>query len=317
MTLSIKPLRRRASEKQKTSLMHNGGMAKKFTGVPDPSRGAWLRPLETEHRGSIPSLVPRGYEMYARVFHPVDRDRPRATRTWCGVDGAALERAPATWAEAAASFGTALHAEAQFASIVRQGRGTDAEGVAPDGWRYSDAPVGSLAPSALTAVSAVLAHHTATPDAGIAAVWEGWGGLVNSAGVAQPDSNGGLTAPPDVEPGSGLLAQEIVTGPRFKLHGQTGRNYFLFEAGAGDFADGSWSAAAPWVDGPCWAQSPNILWPDDHVWMPANEIDFDSTLIGGTAELIRELVQTPGIAALPIRLDAGLRRDGDTLNRSV
>lgn len=233
-------------------------------------------------------------------------------RAFCRVRdiGAALERAPATWAEAAASFGTALHAEAQFASIVRQGRGTDAEGVAPDGWCYSDAPVGSLAPSALTAVSAVLARHTATPDAGIAAVWEGWGGLVNSAGVAHPDSNGGLTAPPDVEPGSGLPAQEIVTGPRFKLHGQTGRNYFLFEAGAGDFADGSWPAAAPWVDGPCWAQSPNILWSDDHARMPATEIDFDSTLIGGTAELIREMVQTPRpcSAAHPPRCGSPLGR---------
>ena len=63
-----------------------------------------------------------------------------------------------------------------------------------------------------------------------------------------------------------------------------------------------------------WAQSPSILWPEDHSWVLATEIDFDSTLVAGTAALIRELVQTPGLEVLPIRTDADLRWEGDVLN---
>jgi hypothetical protein len=35
-----------------------------------------------------------------------------------------------------------------------------------------------------------------------------------------------------------------------------------------------------------WPQSPNIFWPADLTWCVASEIDFDSTLVGGSARLI-------------------------------
>lgn len=41
-----------------------------------------------------------------------------------------------------------------------------------------------------------------------------------------------------------------------------------------------------------WAHSPSILWPDDHGWAIATEIDFDSTLVAGTRALVRELART-------------------------
>lgn len=66
-----------------------------------------------------------------------------------------------------------------------------------------------------------------------------------------------------------------------------------------------------------WAQSPSILWPDDHSWVLATEIDFDSTLLAGTRALVHELVETPGLEVLPVRPDADLTRDGDVLNRPV
>ena len=134
----------------------------------------------------------------------------------------------------------------------------------------------------------MLARYTTTPGAGIAAIWDGWGGL---------------------------LSPDAATAPRFGLHADTGRTYVLFEAGADDFADVSWPQAAPWVDEALWAQSPSILWPEDRSWVLATEIDFDSTLVAGSAALIRELVQTPGLEALPIRPDADLSWDGDVMNR--
>jgi len=344
-------------------------MPEEFEWVPDIGRGEWLRPLEAEPFGSILSIVPRGFEAYARVFHPVDRDRPRDTNTWQSVDAAtyfeavddieaSLERERSTWAQAAASFRTTMHAEAQYARLVRRDYGNADGAIGADGWRYGSTFEGCLDAASLTTASTVLSRHTTTPDAGIAAIWEGWGGLVSSAGIAHfgPESTGEASthdteedaayisdptlrerlftaarqgiagarsvidalpgrARPTPEPGSGVLTREAAAGPRFDLHGGTGRHYVLFEAGANTFADAAWPGRAPWVDGVMWAQSPSILWPDDHSWVLATEIDFDSTLVAGTTALIRELVQTPGLEVLPIRTDADLTWDGDVLNR--
>lgn len=346
-------------------------MAERFEWVPEVERGEWLRPMEAEPFGSILSIVPRGFEAYARLFHPVERDRPRGTKTWQGVDettyfdrvediAASLETERCTWAKAAASFGTTMHAEAQYARLVRRDYGKVEGAVAADGWRYGDTREGCLDAAALTAAAVALARHTSTPDTGVAAVWEGWGGLVSSAGVAHlmfessdglaaryTDESAAQMADPSLherlgmaarqgiagarsmiealaglarhepEPGSGVLAREVAAGPRFDLHGGTGRRYVLFEAGANDFADGAWPHQAPWVDEVMWAQSPSILWPEDHSWVLATEIDFDSTLIAGTTALIHELVHTPGLEVLPIRPNADLTWDGDVPNRPM
>ncbi|MET1051079.1 MAG: hypothetical protein ABWX65_00430 [Mycetocola sp.] len=311
-------------------------MSDRFTRVPDLSRGEWLRPMEDERLGSILSIVPPGFEAYARVLHPVERDRPRNTGSWLGVDqtthfagvddiGGAIETELATWTQASVPFGTTVHAEAQYARLVRRGYGDADTVIAADGWRYSNPREGVLDAATLATASAVLARHTETPDAGIAAIWDGWGGLLNSVlleeadGLAFDDRVAGVDLravhPPDPHVGSGILSPEISSGPLFDLHGHTGRHYVLFEAGATDFADVAWPERAPWVDHVMWAHSPNILWPDDHAWLLATEIDFDSTLIAGSTALIRELVQTPGLEVLPIRTDADLSWDGDRLNR--
>ena len=345
-------------------------MPEQFEWVPDLARGEWLRPVEDEPFGSILSVVPRGFEAYARIFHPVERDRPRATKSWYGVDRETfydglgviedhddlLETERATWADAAASFNTTLHAEAQYARLVRGDYGDDG-GIAADGWSYDSPAEGCLDTLSLAAASEVLARHTTTPDSGVAAIWEGWGGLVSSGGVRYlavepmagwpddyPDGTAAPLASPsfrdrlaaatrrglararyqiralrrpdlnDPVPGTGLLSPEVASGPHFDLHGDSGRHYILFEAGANSFADPAWPDRAPWIDGNRWSQSPSIIWPDDHSWVLATEIDFDSTLVAGTTELIRELVQTPGLEVFPIRIDADLTWGGDRIN---
>ncbi|MET1017998.1 MAG: hypothetical protein ABWX76_14335 [Leifsonia flava] len=233
----------------------------------------------------------------------------------------------------------------------------DDGGIAADGWSYDSPSEGSLDAVSLSAASEVLARHTTTPDAGVAAIWLGWGGLESSAGVAyltfEPmegwaGGDNDASGPPlpsrslrdrlataarrglararyriralrrpdfnEPEPGTGLLSREVASGPHFDLHGDTGRHYVLFEAGANSFADPAWPDRAPWIDERRWSQSPSIIWPDDHAWVLATEIDFDSTLVAGTTKLIRELVQTPGLEVLPIRIDADLTWDGDRIN---
>ena len=36
--------------------------------------------------------------------------------------------------------------------------------------------------------------------------------------------------------------------------------------------------------------SPNLVWPADRAWFLASEIDFDSTLVGGSSELIETIL---------------------------
>ncbi|WP_241989263.1 hypothetical protein [Cryobacterium serini] len=220
-----------------------------------------------------------------------------------------------------------MHSEAQYARLLPRDDGTAAMEIAPDGRRYAAPREGCIDDASLAAASAVLARHTGTPAAGIAAAWEGWGGLASSAGVARftfeasdglpagVDDTGGEDGG-DPEPGSGWLSREVATGSRFDLHGKTARHYVLFEVGANDLADSAWPERAAWVDQPMWAQSPSIVWPEDHSWVLATEIDFDSTLVAGTTKLIQELVQTAGLEVLSMRTDADLTSDGDRLNHN-
>lgn len=178
-------------------------MTERFKWVPDVDRGDWLRPMEAEAFASTMSVVPRGFEAYARVFHPISRDRPKDGNTWQEYDAATslqgmqdlLVHEPTTWAQAAASFGTIMHGQAQFSQLVRRKYYDLDELRAPDAWRYFEPEEGRLEVDSLAVLAAVLTRHTATPNSGIAAIWEGHGGLVSSAGVIHLTSAAGEELP--------------------------------------------------------------------------------------------------------------------------
>lgn len=327
-------------------------MSTVFAWVPDPSVGEWLRPLEDEEFGSVLSIVPAGFEAYARVFHPTERER-----------GGDWERI--TWAEVAAVFGTTMHPGAQFAALTRRPPGPPEEVEGPDEWCYQPPAEGSLDAAALSAVARVAARYTRTPEAGVAAIWDGWGGLVGGSGgiarfgwkqrwgmafrlgtalgmparyrEAPADQEGSVgdkayfgwsaVAPrpglipfrPKYQPG--ILPAHIAAGPRLDLHADTGRHYILFTAGAQNFADPAWPTRAPWIDDAegsgSYLQSPSIWWPEDRAWLVATEIDFDSTLVAGSAAFIAELQGHAALEVLPITPDIDLSWEGDILNRST
>ena len=62
------------------------------------------------------------------------------------------------------------------------------------------------------------------------------------------------------------------------------------------------------------AQSPNLFWPADRTWCAATEIDFDSTLIGGSTELVDAILQAPELDAWSVLPDDSLAHDADRLN---
>lgn len=240
-----------------------------------------------------------------------------------------------TWSATAETFGTTMHALAQWASLIQVERDVTAR-IAPDGREFSAPGEGRTSVATLAAIAAVLTQHTATPDEGFVGVWEGWGGLLGGHG-----GNGRgffeLTDNPSRQSGwsslranfenpfrkakwtPGILADEISRGPRFEL---PDRGHVLFAAPPSAFADPDWILDAPWRDRAAEehgfapeAQHPSILWPADRSWVMVSEIDFDSTIVAGSADLVRTICADEHLEALPIPEGAVLGWDSDPVNR--
>jgi len=88
------------------------------------------------------------------------------------------------------------------------------------------------------------------------------------------------------------------------------RIYSLFTGPLGDASKIGRCVTSDWWD----PQSPNLFWPDDTSWCVASEIDFDSTLVGGTAGLIAEILHSNDLEAWPVGPDDSLAWDGDIIN---
>ena len=103
------------------------------------------------------------------------------------------------------------------------------------------------------------------------------------------------------------LPAEVLEGPRVRL---PDRDYLLF---AGQLA------AAPqlgWTDpyGVFFPQSPNLLWPTDHAWCVASEIDLFCTLVGGSDDLAEALIADPRLDTWPVQPDDPIAFDSDQIN---
>ena len=110
---------------------------------------------------------------------------------------------------------------------------------------------------------------------------------------------------------SSPIAEDEARGfPRFELEPGTGRPYLL---GSGplevvlEIAQGSVSER-PGVPVAMW-------WSSDHSWFVSSEIDFDSTLIGGSEELCGELLANRELEALEVPHNGALDESGDNINR--
>jgi len=317
----------------------------------DTGAGSWLRERLEHTHATMHGVVPHGFPAYARIFHPAIvrslPDRPIPTPDeWEGMPEAERQRLieqfvdePASWAETAAAFGTTMHPFAQWQRIVETPEGEDwRTRISPDGREFTAPMEGALSADLLSAIAAHLVAHTSTPDAGFAAVWEGFGGLLGFFG--ETPSRAFLTFSDDPnhqemlnrstrDPFNnvfrkptwqeGILSREISEGPRLSL---PDRDHVLFSAAPRLFADPDWVLEAPWRDRPAeehgfppTAQSPNILWPEDHAWVMVSEIDFDSTIVAGPVELVREICADDRLEALQIPEGTDLTWGADLVNR--
>lgn len=144
-------------------------------------------------------------------------------------------------------------------------------------WPGANPDRGDLAPPTLATLCRILAQHTSVPESCFFCVWNGYGWLSPKA-------------------------------PARLHHGD--RDYILLT--------GPLRAALEIGDRPhpglFLPQSPNLFWPADRAWCVATEIDFDSTLVGGTSELAHHLLNDAALDAWPVDPDDSLTADSDLLN---
>jgi hypothetical protein len=132
-----------------------------LTPVGDVSHADWLRDrLHPSNRQSVGTLVPTGFESYARVLPPV----------WATSNGVTTHL---RWRDIASSRGVDLRPTTTFNQLV----GWDLYG--PDGNEPPapyHAPVhGDMDPDDLSTLSEILATATTTPDNCWFLFWEGYG----------------------------------------------------------------------------------------------------------------------------------------------
>ncbi|GAA3637614.1 hypothetical protein GCM10022200_21210 [Microbacterium awajiense] len=265
-----------------------------------------------------------------------------------GRSGVEIDSERIRWADAARVFGTRLHPLAQWGALVRS-RGDEwnpdawQQVQAADGWQYDAPEEGRLDAATVAALAEVLAAHTTTPDDGIVGLWEGHGGLLGFYG--ETPSRAFLTfeqTPETDDPRhrsflertvrdpfnnvfrkptwqQGMLPDDVSQGPRLEL---PGRAHVLFRGGVSELARTDWALHVPWRDriaeehgfDPS-ALSPSLVWPADRAWVAVTEVDWDSTIIGGTAETVAAVCADPRLEALGLPAEARLQWDADEVNR--
>jgi hypothetical protein len=77
---------------------------------------------------------------------------------------------------------------------------------------------------------------------------------------------------------------------------------------------GPLSAVDQLRQGPFGPAVPNMMWPFDRSWLVIGEVDFDSTLIGGSAGMVQAIVESPALEALVVKADTSLAADADKIN---
>jgi hypothetical protein len=223
--------------------------------------------------------VPEIYEAYARVFHPA-YDR---------------EMKPVRWAEVAEARGTTVHREMQWEALTGDSK-----------WEGQEPMTGWIDVADLDALCEILVAHTADHERcyfGLCTIqsWE--------------DS---------------FSADELK--PLLKL--PMGRDHIVLAGplGAVDQITRDWSKQSssqrtlvarrgdaetckpPEKD---WGKSrdvPNLIWPADRSWFVASEVDFDSTWVGGSGELIKAIVESPLLEAWQVEPTDSLAFDADKVN---
>jgi hypothetical protein len=247
--------------------------------------------------GRVDQVIPRGYPAYARILHPASDERDE----------------PARWSEVAAWAGTVLHPLAQFHALAGRWEYDARAGV---GWPGENPYEGSLDAPQLRQLCRVLARHTSAADRCWLTVWEGFGNLPDvwertSPRVQQRHRAYYIFERPLSEVFELSAQVDRVGKDQEPLPRSMARLVASADSAAEQEPGVQWTGkSAP----PVRVQSPNQWWPEDRAWCVATEIDFDSTLVAGSEELVEEITNHPELEAFTVGPTDDLSHAGDEIN---
>ncbi|MDQ1628335.1 MAG: hypothetical protein QOI54_2079 [Actinomycetota bacterium] len=148
----------------------------------------------------------------------------------------------------------------------------------------------------LAAVLQVLSRHTSTPEDCYFCLWDGWGsssdsgdhvGMVDGRMIDLP---GGIARP-------GLAPSSPSSIPRAPKVVVPNRAYFLYRGDVSELGD--WGRAETWPDRPRPDTPPAFVWPADHAWCVANDVDPHWVGIGADTRAIEALTAHPLLDVVP------------------
>lgn len=166
-----------------------------------------------------------------------------------------------------------------------------------EGQSENDVDVDDRAPTEtaqLRAVLETLTRHTRTPDDCYFCLWDGWGSDIWGGGGARIlDAQRAMVRPgPPIAP---AFPPSVLHGPKVAV---PNRAYFLFRGSVSDFGD--WGAAEEWPGQPrLHMPDPAFIWPADHTWCVANDVDPHWAGIGADVSAIGQLLADPRLDVVP------------------
>lgn len=153
----------------------------------DVREAEWLSDRIRGFAVDVGSVVPRGFESYARIFHPLERlDVSR-------------------WTDLAERNGRIAHAEMQY-QLIAYPPGEQAH----PHEHLQHMAIGSMRERELQLLVDVLHRHTAVEEQCFFAVWEGFAQLHGGLSVTVMTASGSFHPP-------GIAPQEALDGPRVEL----------------------------------------------------------------------------------------------------
>ena len=228
----------------------------------DVDQADWIAGRIAPFGEGVVSVVPAGFEAYARILHPA----------WLYREDGEIERG-VRWREIAAWSGETIAPLSQFYSIS-----TPQEVVADDP-PYSDQPrKGSLDQKDAEAIIPILRDWTATPDNCRFCLWDGYGWDGRSPFEFPAQKAVALRDP---------IERKVRQGTKVRL---PDREYFLYTGPVESALLSSQVAPAE--------QMPNLWWPQDRAWCVGSELDLAWTYVGGSVGLIDQLLASNGLEVL-------------------
>jgi hypothetical protein len=239
--------------------------------------GAWISPrLEGGFGGKVEQLVPNGYDGYVRVFHPA-----------ADADGN-----PVTWARAAEEKRRIAHREMQWHRLMGVAEPNDAHAA----WSGEVPPIGELDAPTLKALCAILEAHTAEPRN----CFFGLSTIHGGVDSAYPDAVQLRWPNRDFVVFAGPLSAADQVGYESSNYGRIA------------LVDGRWQQVPPT---PRWfSQAPNLIWPADRSWFVQSEYDLDSTLVGGSRQLVDSLLDSAELETWEVQRGDSLEAWADRIN---